>query len=252
MLNIPDNWMTPTNPSVLQSNTPTPQSQYSMWMGNPMGNIPTNQNCAMPYLRSPNPYSFNSSNTSISCVPNVTVSNPAVSSSFDSSKFESCDISSFPPNRDVLRTSAWSPLTPPPIWVLILPLSLLCDTLCTYKCATTIKSSLFYSSSLHRERHIEYLDARNGGMAVESKVKRDLKQRNLEVWKRTFSIVLSGNKFVLLVYTLENKLFLSIPLVTFFHLLVHSVRRYQTFYIDLQPLPLSKRTRSIVRLIKTL
>eukprot|EP00105_Crassostrea_gigas_P023682 XP_011443609.1 PREDICTED: brachyury protein [Crassostrea gigas] len=115
MLNIPDNWMTPTNPGMLQSNTPAPQSQYSMWMGNHMGNIPTNQNCAMPYLRSPNPYPFTSSNTSISSVPNVTVSNPAASSSFDTSKFESCDISSFAPNRDVLRTSAWSPLTPPPI-----------------------------------------------------------------------------------------------------------------------------------------
>lgn len=145
MLNIPDNWMTPTNPGMLQSNTPAPQSQYSMWMGNHMGNIPTNQNCAMPYLRSPNPYPFTSSNTSISSVPNVTVSNPAASSSFDTSKFESCDISSFAPNRDVLRTSAWSPLTPPPIWSCILPPDVtVILPLYDKVCYCTIKTPFFF------------------------------------------------------------------------------------------------------------
>ncbi|XP_069125684.1 T-box transcription factor T-like [Argopecten irradians] len=114
VLNIPDNWphMSTGGHGMLgQSSTSAPQSQYGVWpMAGPIGNLSPNQNCAMPYLRSSAPYTLCNSTTTISSVPNVTLSN-----SVPTSSFETCDISPFASNRDVFKNNAWGALSPPPI-----------------------------------------------------------------------------------------------------------------------------------------
>ena len=109
VLNIADNWPQFTSgPSMLSGNTSGVQSQYGMWMGASMSNIPTNQNCSMPYLRAAG-YSVPSSTSPTSQTSGVMLNGSSPS-------YEQCDISNFlPPSRDLSRNSSWSPLTPPPI-----------------------------------------------------------------------------------------------------------------------------------------
>lgn len=104
MLNLPENWphLPASGHSMLSTNAPATQGQYSMWVGGPMSNISSNQSCAMPYLRtSSNPYTLPSTSTS---VPNVqTTAMNTVQPSYEST----CDMSGSFPGRDTTGRSSW-------------------------------------------------------------------------------------------------------------------------------------------------
>ncbi|CAI9728547.1 T-box transcription factor T homolog 1-like [Octopus vulgaris] len=104
MLNLPENWphLPTSGHSMLSTNAPATQGQYSMWVGGPMSNISSNQSCAMPYLRtSSNPYTLPSTSTS---VPNVqTTAMNTVQPSYEST----CDMSGSFPGRDTTGRSSW-------------------------------------------------------------------------------------------------------------------------------------------------
>lgn len=109
MLNLPENWphLQTGSHSMLSSNGPSSQGQYSMWVGGPMGNISSNQSCAMPYLRgSTNPYTLPSTST-VANVPNSGMA--PTQPSYEST----CDITApfASTGRDATNRSSWGHMT---------------------------------------------------------------------------------------------------------------------------------------------